>query len=99
MLYDAVCIPGGAEHVEALAELDEVQRFLTEAFKHGKAIGVMGEAAEVLPPSVEGPGVIRGDTDAQSFATQFIAAIGEHRFPMREGARGGIGGRRRAQRS
>jgi catalase len=95
VLFDAVCIPGGAEHVEALAELDEVQRFLTEAFKHGKAIGVVGEAAMLLPGGVEGPGVIVGDTDAQAFASQFAAAIAEHRFPMREGARGGIGGRRR----
>jgi catalase len=99
VLYDAVCIPGGAPHVQALTELDEVQRFLSEAFKHGKAIGVMGEATELLPAGVEGPGVVREATDAQSFATEFIAAIGEHRFPMREGARGGIGNPRHAARS
>ncbi|MBV9329755.1 MAG: catalase [Chloroflexi bacterium] len=94
-IYDAVCVPGGARHVAALAELDEVQRFLTEAFKHGKPIGVVGEAAELLPPGVEGPGVVIGDSDVDAFTTEFVAAIGEHRFPQREGARGGIGGRRR----
>ncbi|MBV9577545.1 MAG: catalase, partial [Chloroflexi bacterium] len=95
VLYDAVCVPDGSEHVAALAELDEVQRFLLEAFKHGKAIGVGRQAAELLPPGVEGPGVVIGDSDVDAFVTEFVAAIGEHRFPQREGARGGIGGRRR----
>jgi catalase len=90
VLYDAVLVPGGAAHVEALLELDEVERFLAEAFKHGKVIGAFGEARQLLPAYLSGPGVIVGD----AFTEEFIAALGEHRFPEREGARGGIGSRR-----
>jgi hypothetical protein len=86
-----VLVPGGAAHVEALGGLDEVERFLTEAFKHGKVIGVLGEAFQLLPPAVSGSGVIVSDT----FTDAFIVALGEHRFPDREGPRGGMGGRRR----
>ena len=56
VLYDAVYVPGGADHVAALAELDEVGRFLLESFKHGKSIGVVGEAVQLLPDGVEGSG-------------------------------------------
>jgi catalase len=95
VLYDAVFVPGGAAHVAALAELDEVSRFLTEAFKHGKSIGVVAEAAELLPVEVQGPGVVVGQPAALgTFVTEFVAAIGNHRFPEREGARGGIGANR-----
>ncbi|MBV9897058.1 MAG: catalase [Chloroflexi bacterium] len=95
VLYDAVCIPGGAEHVQALSELDEVDVFLCEAFRHGKPIGVVAEAQELLPPNVKGPGVIVGGSDLAGFVEQFVAAIGQHRFPEREGARGGVGNSRR----
>ncbi len=95
VLYDAVCVPGGADHVVGLAELDEVERFLAEAFRHGKAIGVLGDAIDLLPPGTDGAGVITGGTDAHAFIQEFVAAIGEHRFPERAGARGGSGGPRR----
>jgi len=90
VLYDAVCIPDGADHVATLSQLSEVQQFLTEAFRHGKAIGAVGDAAQLLPPEVEGEGVVTGGSGA-AFVEQFVAALGEHRFPSREGARGGIG--------
>ena len=96
VLYDAVYVPGGAAHVQTLAEMDEVGRFLAEAFKHGKTIGVIGEAVELLPAGAIGPGVVTGDgTNVAQFVKQFVTAIGEHRFPEREGARGGIGQNRR----
>jgi catalase len=94
VIYDAVCVPGGSEHVLALAELDEVARFIAEAFRHGKAIGVAGDAAELLAAGIEGAGVVVGGSDVQKFVDEFTTAIGQHRFPEREGARGGIGGRR-----
>jgi catalase len=90
VLYDAVCVPGGAEHVRALAQLDEVGRFIEEAFRHGKAIGVAGDAVELLPPGCEGRGVVVGGSDVQQFVDDFTAAIGQHRFSEREGTRGGI---------
>ncbi|MDQ6675134.1 MAG: catalase [Chloroflexota bacterium] len=97
VLYDAVYVPGGAASVALLAEMDEVTRFIVEAFKHGKAVGASGEAVQLLPSEVHGPGVIVGSDSSTpaAFAEQFAAAIGEHRFPEREGARGGIGASRR----
>jgi catalase len=93
VLYDAVYVAGGAESVAQLAQIDEVARFIVEAFKHGKAVGATGEGVQVLPAEVTGPGVITG-ADPSAFAEEFAAAIGQHRFPEREGARGGIGARR-----
>ena len=94
MLYDAVRVPGGSEPL-GMAELDEVQRFIAEAFRHGEAIGGAGDAAEPLPPGVEGSRVVVVGSDVQAFVDEFTYAIGQHRFPEREGARGGIGGGRR----
>jgi catalase len=95
VLYDAVFVPGGAAHVQTLSELDEVGRFLVEAFKHGKSIGVLDEAVQLLPADAQGPGVVAGSTpDVEAFVTEFVHAIGEHRFPQREGARGGVGANR-----
>jgi catalase len=96
VLYDAVCVPDGKAHVATLAQLPEVQQFLLEAFRHGKAIGVVGEAVQLLPPGVEGDGVIAGAAGA-AFVEQFVGALGEHRFPSREGSRGGIGSSRRSK--
>jgi catalase len=95
VLYDAVFVPGGGAHVQTLSELDEVGRFLAEAFKHGKSIGVLDEAAQLLPADAQGPGVVTGAASTvETFVEQFLQAIGEHRFPQREGTRGGIGASR-----
>jgi catalase len=99
VLYDAVYVPGGAVHVIALAELDEVGRFLAEAFRHGKPIGFSGEAVDlmaVLPgrnrQAAALPGVVTAPGgDMAGFVTEFKAAMAQHRFPEREGARGGSG--------
>jgi catalase len=96
--YDAVFVPGGA-HVETLVEMDEVSRFLAEAFKHGKAIGVVAEATALLPPEAVGaPGVISGNAgNPEAFVSDFTTAIGQHRFHEREGSRGGLGSSRSAE--
>ena len=49
-------------------------------------------AASVLYDAVYVPG---GAGNTETFIAEFTAAIGEHRFPQREGARGGIGRRHR----
>src|SRR6202022_2131368 len=46
--YDAVYVPGGAPSVNMLRQLEEVGRFLAEAIRHGKAVGVSGDAIELL---------------------------------------------------
>jgi catalase len=97
VLYDAVYIPGGSANIQQLSQMDEVRVFIVEAFKHGKPVGATGEAVQLLPADVHGSGVVTSSngSDPGSFAKQFIAAMGQHRFPDREGTRGGIGGRRR----
>jgi len=111
--YDAVFVPGGAASVEALRQLPEVAQFVAEALRHGKAIGMTGEAVQLLAdvlasdPSAkrngnDGSGAnsslgIIASADASNltaFVEQFVAAIAQHRFPEREGARGGIGASR-----
>jgi catalase len=46
--YDAVYVPGGQPSVDVLRQLDDVGRFLAEAIRHGKAVGVTGEAVQLL---------------------------------------------------
>jgi catalase len=112
VLYDAVFVPGGAPSVEMLREMDEVRHFLLEAVKHGKPVGVTGEAVQFLSDALgrsSGPkrngkaakdelefGIIASvdGSNLTAFAEQFVAAIAQHRFPEREGSRGGIGASR-----
>jgi len=51
VLYDAVLAPSGARHVQGLLAQGEMRRFVTEAYKHGKAIGALGEGVELLRQS------------------------------------------------
>ncbi len=97
VLYDAVYVPGGTNSVATLeAEADAIH-FLNEAYKHCKAIAASADALQVLEATyfskklpednkdetVMREGVILGD-DADKLATQFIAAIAQHRFWERE---------------
>ncbi|NUR30869.1 MAG: catalase HPII, partial [Catenulispora sp.] len=65
VLYDAVLVPGGDGSVRTLAQDPDARRFIEEAHRHGKPIGVLDSAAELLSavcgedlaPDVEGNGV------------------------------------------
>ena len=46
--YDAVIIPGGKSHVDALLKNGLALHFVAEAFTHGKAIAVIGDASAVI---------------------------------------------------
>jgi catalase len=107
VLYDAVYVPGGAEHVQALLAQDEVVHFVSEALKHGKALGFTGEGVQMLAEVVGHNGRRNGDAatpagvvtaesgaNMTGFLKQFTAAIAQHRFPEREGSRGGAGNSR-----
>ena len=48
VLFDAVFVPGGAESVAALADDRDALDFVAEAFRHCKAIGAVGEGAQLL---------------------------------------------------
>ena len=87
VLFDAVYIPGGKASVQKiLAETDAIH-FVTEAFKHCKAIAADAEGAEVIKASLiplkanQAPpaGVL-----IDQAPEEFINAIANHRFWERE---------------
>ncbi len=86
VLFDAVYIPGGKNSVEALIAEANVLHFITEAYKHCKAIAADQDALPLLNASfIKGPeeGVIV-EKDHSALASKFRAAIAGHRFWERE---------------
>jgi catalase len=87
VLFDAVYVPGGAKSVTALLGEADAVHFVTEAFKHCKAIAADKEGEQLLkaaiPPvgdsKVTPPGVLINES-----ADNFITAIAGHRFWERE---------------
>ncbi|MEO3787702.1 catalase [Actinocorallia sp. B10E7] len=83
VLYDAVYVPGGDESVEELGKDGDALHFVTEAYKHGKAVAGSGEAARSLleragvPASAEG--VVTGNASAAEFTNAFTEAVAAHR--------------------
>jgi catalase len=84
VVYDAVYVPGGAESVAALSADGDAVHFVTEAYKHNKAIAATGEGADLLAaggvPS-DAQGVVIGAASAarNGAGTAFITAIAQHR--------------------
>jgi len=89
VMFDAVLVPGGAS-AQVLAGNGDAVHFVLEAYRHCKAIGVIGEGVQLLRtlgigageggPSV--PGVVLGRNDPPSrpqLAQEFIAALAMHR--------------------
>ncbi|MEO7975611.1 catalase [Flavobacterium sp.] len=91
VLFDAVYLPHGLD-VNTLAENDDVLEFLNDAYKHCKVIGADGEATGILSGTAfaskisnDDAGIIlSGEPATDSFAKDFIGAMGEHRFWERE---------------
>ena len=88
VLYDAVYIPGGIKSIETLADNDDADNFLNEAYKHCKAIALDKDAMMMLGNSKIKPegaedGVIIAEKPTV-LAQQFIKAIAQHRFWQRE---------------
>ena len=82
VVYDAVYVPGGKSSVEALLADGDTVHFVSEAFKHAKAIAATGEGASLLRAAgvADGAsGVVIGDTANKPLVTGFIAAIAQHR--------------------
>ncbi|MET1053826.1 MAG: catalase HPII [Pedobacter sp.] len=87
VLFDAVYIPGGAASVKSIAAEADALHFVTEAFKHCKAIGAASDAEDFIkmtqipfgPKGATPPGVILNGKPAD-----FIAAVAQHRFWERE---------------
>jgi catalase len=90
VMFDAVLVPGGTASAAALARNGDAVHFVLEAYKHCKAICVIGEGAQLLRtlgigageggPAV--PGIVVGRNDPPTraaLAQEFIAAIARHR--------------------
>ena len=95
IMFDAVLVPAGAEHVKALLQSGDAVHFVLEAFKHCKAICTVGEGVQLLSSlgvvakgAAAPAGVVVADTPvvnlgdpaaALQIAHDFVAAIGKHR--------------------
>jgi catalase len=82
VIYDAVLVPAGAGPL--LAEMPLAQRFLHEAYRHGKPIAAAPDADMLLeaarvPAQAEGIVIGRG----ADLVKEFVKQIGLHRFPRR----------------
>ncbi len=95
VMFDAVLVPGGSACAQALLKDGAAVHFVLEAFKHCKAICMIGESVELLKLAGvtpgDGPapaGVIIGTNEPTArlqMAQDFIVAIGKHRHWMRAG--------------
>ena len=100
VLFDAVYIPGGDASVEALKQEAEAQEFVSEAYKHCKAIAASGSGVGFVAKSLgekfsepnttgklvaANEGVVTSrGTVTTNFTTEFIQAIAQHRHWERE---------------
>ena len=94
VLFDGLVLPDGAGGVKALARHVEVMDFISNQFRHGKTILVLGAsdallvragASATLANGKPDPGVILASAaKASKGAADFIAALGKHRHPVRE---------------
>ena len=85
VVYDAVLVPTGVG--PALADQTLAQRFVHEAWRHGKPIAVAADGEALLqaagvPADSEGVTV----TEAEQLSTRLMADLEQHRFPRRVSA-------------
>jgi catalase len=48
IMYDAVIVPSGRQSIEALKTHGDALHFVSEAFKHGKPVGAIGDGVDLL---------------------------------------------------
>ena len=79
VLFDAILVPGGDKSVKSLLKNSKYAKFISEAFKHCKAIAVLGAGEELLKDSY----IKNYKKDKAVFvdakAQDFIDAIAQHR--------------------
>jgi catalase len=93
VLFDAVYVPGGAASVATLGDDRDAIEFLTESYRHCKAIAATGEGVDLLracsglliadengnDASAEGV-LVSSDPAGPALIRGFLDAIAEHRF-------------------
>jgi catalase len=92
VMFDAVLVPAGAASAQALAAQGDAVHFVLEAYRHGKALCLIGESVRLLQLAGEQatrvPGVVHGPNDPAArlqMAQDFVQAIARHRHPGRAG--------------
>lgn len=79
VLFDAILIPGGKKSIDALKNAGKYKKFVSEAFKHCKAIAVIDEGKDILDDSY----IEEYKDDKAVFVNgnpqEFIDAIAKHR--------------------
>jgi len=101
VLYDAVLVAGGRASVDTLRSNGAAVRYVTEAYKHGKAIGAIGDGVDLLRGAplndmrlsetglVAEHGVVTlaaCDDALDEFAAAFVQAVAQHRHFDRDHA-------------
>jgi catalase len=100
VLYDAVVVPCGPDSVETLSKDGYAMHFITEAYKHLKAVGAFGSGVDLVrklgfaeelaedTDVVVSNGVVStaaaADDLTDEFAEAFAAALAKHRAWERE---------------
>jgi len=91
VLFDAVYIAGGEDCVKTLQAETRAVEFVEEAHKHCKAIAASSEAGKLLGATrvaasiaEQDPMIVIGGGSAKQVATDFVAAIRQHRNWERE---------------
>jgi catalase len=100
VLYDAVVVPCGPQSVETLGNDGYALHFVTEAYKHLKAVAAFGAGIELLrkagieEPLADGQDVVAAagvvsttaaeDSISDQFLEDFAAALAKHRAWERE---------------
>src|SRR5690554_1346947 len=80
IMFDAVLIPGGEPAVQAMAADGTALHFLLEAYKHLKAIALVGEARTLLTQLRLDPDEgLQAADDVASLLQPFVSAIAQHR--------------------
>lgn len=100
VLFDAVFVPGGEQSVNALMAAEDAVRFVSDAFRHCKAIGVTGEGAKLIA-NLPGVGSLASSSpaallelglvlepNAKDEIPAFVRALGRHRFWARQKKQG-----------
>ncbi|KAH8120604.1 catalase-domain-containing protein [Phellopilus nigrolimitatus] len=70
-MFDALFIPGGAEHAKTLEGSGRAVHWVREAFGHLKAIGAVGEAVTFLRDTVQLPGITLAPSDDGAVTADF----------------------------
>ena len=86
VIYDGAVVLGGSS--SALLSSAHLIHFLNEAFRHGKPLAFLGNAAEVLSATLlptANPAIGLAAGAVAESAKSFVEALLKHRFPGRNG--------------